>query len=62
MEHTDSQIGYASSTLIGPSDASDSAIGYTSATFRRPHHPVGIKTDAGVKYVPLIVWTGSGWR
>jgi len=58
-----SDWGYAHTALSDPPLAPESsAWGTASTTLRRPHHPVGVLTDDGIKYVPLLIWDGTDLR
>lgn len=59
---TDSDIGYASTTLADPVLASASLIGYATATLRNPHQPLRVWDGSVWRSIPLKVWDGSAWR
>lgn len=57
-----SEWGYATVAITDPPTAASSEWGVATAALPRPHHPVGILTDAGMKYMPLLVWDGIALR
>lgn len=63
--NADSLIGYATVTLTDPppvGNNADSLVGYATVTLRNPHRPVGVMTSSGLKYSPVLSWTGTAWR
>jgi len=58
----DSEWGFTTGTLTDPPAPASSEWGYASTALNRPHHPVGVLTATGMKYVPLSVWDGSVLR